>query len=267
MFRHKLIETHIGSFLRLQKSRITYCDRDIKHRYTSIRQLAESSYENKDIPRVLDAGGGKQDVIPNLLKKSYTINTCRNSFSEAKHVDYFVVANIEIIPFADKSFDLVCCLNVLEHVVRPKAALRELLRVVKDGGLLFLAGPIPNSLQGLITRATPFRFHVWVYKALGVKTAGLPGAAPFPTYFAEGSRPEEVFEMFQDDCILLDANAYESIHARRIKNKSAILYGAYLVINYLVYITSFGRVLYKRADFALIFKKLDLGIADKRAFC
>ena len=40
----------------------------------------------------------------------------------------------EKIPFADAEFDLVCSLNVLEHLTNPKQAFREVCRVLRSGG-------------------------------------------------------------------------------------------------------------------------------------
>jgi SAM-dependent methyltransferase len=47
--------------------------------------------------------------------------------------------SIEAIPVDDASFDLVLCLQVLEHVADPAAAVRELRRVVAPGGRVLLS--------------------------------------------------------------------------------------------------------------------------------
>jgi ubiquinone/menaquinone biosynthesis C-methylase UbiE len=46
---------------------------------------------------------------------------------------------IDAIPVEDASFDVVLCLQVLEHVPDPAAAVRELRRVVKPGGRVLLS--------------------------------------------------------------------------------------------------------------------------------
>lgn len=44
-----------------------------------------------------------------------------------------VVADVQNLPFADKSFDFVYCSHVLEHVDHPATACQELMRVGKQG--------------------------------------------------------------------------------------------------------------------------------------
>jgi SAM-dependent methyltransferase len=47
--------------------------------------------------------------------------------------------SLEAIPVEDGSFDVVLCLQVLEHVADPGAAVRELHRVVRPGGRVLLS--------------------------------------------------------------------------------------------------------------------------------
>ncbi len=53
----------------------------------------------------------------------------------------FVTGEAERLPFADDSFDLVTCQTVLIHVREPVVVLREMLRVLRPGGLLAVAEP------------------------------------------------------------------------------------------------------------------------------
>jgi len=50
---------------------------------------------------------------------------------------------LERLPFPDGSFDVVSAFDVLEHVVEPDAALREIHRLLRPGGLLVGATPDP----------------------------------------------------------------------------------------------------------------------------
>ena len=51
----------------------------------------------------------------------------------------FVAGSAEEIPFADGSFDAIWSIAVLEHVQQPEKALQEIVRVLKPGGVAYLA--------------------------------------------------------------------------------------------------------------------------------
>src|SRR5690606_3399425 len=51
--------------------------------------------------------------------------------------------DIQKIDRSDETYDMVICSHVLEHVRDDRAALKELLRIVKDDGFVYLAFPDP----------------------------------------------------------------------------------------------------------------------------
>lgn len=53
----------------------------------------------------------------------------------------FVIGVGESLPFADCSFDLITMNQVMEHVSDQAAVLHESLRVLKDGGAIYIASP------------------------------------------------------------------------------------------------------------------------------
>lgn len=53
----------------------------------------------------------------------------------------YVVGAAEKLPYDDATFDLVTCQTVMIHVRDPAVALREMMRVLKPGGLLLAAEP------------------------------------------------------------------------------------------------------------------------------
>jgi SAM-dependent methyltransferase len=52
-----------------------------------------------------------------------------------------VIASADTLPFADASFDAVLCLETIEHLPKPKPAAREMMRVLKGGGLVMITTP------------------------------------------------------------------------------------------------------------------------------
>ena len=89
----------------------------------------------------------------------------------------FSQADAHHLPFADTVFDFVISCETIEHLTYPIAALREMARVCKPGGLLYLTTPNYLNLMGLYL----------VYDALLKKDRHSPATQPidhswlFPT--------------------------------------------------------------------------------------
>ena len=67
-------------------------------------------------------------------------------------IDY--VSDVRSIPVSDDSFDVILCTEVLEHVPEPILALKEMARILKPGGRLFLTAPLGSGLHQL-----PYHFY------------------------------------------------------------------------------------------------------------
>jgi len=55
--------------------------------------------------------------------------------------------DVTAIPYPDKTFDLILCNHVLEHVADDRRAMRELRRVLKDDGVALLQVPLALALE------------------------------------------------------------------------------------------------------------------------
>lgn len=53
----------------------------------------------------------------------------------------FTQASVYHLPFAPETFDLILCIEVIEHLAEPTAALHEYYRIARPGGKLFLQTP------------------------------------------------------------------------------------------------------------------------------
>jgi SAM-dependent methyltransferase len=84
--------------------------------------------------RVLDVGCGNKPYLPyfSTAAEYVGVDVADNPLADLQ-------GSIEALPVEDASFDLVLCLQVLEHVEDPAQAVRELHRVTRPGGRVLAA--------------------------------------------------------------------------------------------------------------------------------
>ena len=103
--------------------------------------------------RILDVGCGTGGASLTLARHGRAVALDRSPGSFAIAMDrpytHRVVASASApLPFADDSFDVVCALDILEHLDDDAAAARELHRVCKPGGTVIAFVPAYSILWG-----------------------------------------------------------------------------------------------------------------------
>ncbi len=112
--------------------------------------------------RVLEIGGHRSGVLPWLEAHrgivGYGVDiapawvAAQNAHAEARgSAAKWVLADAESLPFADRSFKAVVAFDVFEHIPHLERALKEVFRVLADGGLLVCHLPVQDiggSLDG-----------------------------------------------------------------------------------------------------------------------
>ena len=88
--------------------------------------------------RMLNAGCGTRDIRPFLARNGVSDVTLYDIDSTDPSV---LIGPLEAMPFEDESFDSALCNAVLEHVEDAGRAMRELARVVREGGYIVVAVP------------------------------------------------------------------------------------------------------------------------------
>lgn len=111
--------------------------------------------------RALDIGCNEGAFSRILCEKGYEclgididdkrIETARRSLNSERLK--FEVQNATELGTPDGSYDLILCLEVIEHLDDPEKLLDEIRRVMKPEGLLIISTPNNCSLEGLAGRA------------------------------------------------------------------------------------------------------------------
>jgi SAM-dependent methyltransferase len=88
----------------------------------------------------------KRNVTPLLFDFSpETIRKSKEMFKTANKEAFFVVGDIQCMPFKDESFDFAHSDSTLEHVPEPKKATQEMQRIISENAYVFVT--VPNKLR------------------------------------------------------------------------------------------------------------------------
>lgn len=80
-------------------------------------------------------------------------------FYPFQNVDF--VADIANLPISDSSVDGIICEQVLEHIPDPEAVVREIHRILKPGGIVYIVVPFVFSFH-----ASPYDYYRWSHIGL-----------------------------------------------------------------------------------------------------
>lgn len=107
-----------------------------------------SAYLTRKGARTVIAGDKSADAI------SYTRSTATTECEDGLEFSLFEATSL---PFADDSFDIVICFEVIEHLKNYERLLSETQRVLRRGGKLILS--TPNRQAGCIILKLPYHIH------------------------------------------------------------------------------------------------------------
>jgi SAM-dependent methyltransferase len=126
----------------------------------------------KKSDRIFEVGCGSGDTLAYLKSTGVCswaggIELFHDAAELARNkIDFVMEGNIENIdlPFQEEKFDVILCLDVLEHLIDPWEAVRRLHLLLKPGGSLICS--IPNVRH--VSVVGPLLFGRWEYAKEGI---------------------------------------------------------------------------------------------------
>jgi SAM-dependent methyltransferase len=143
--------------------------------YRGRRRIIRAELERLVLPspaRVLDAGCGSGRTLQDLVAygdvSGIELNEDAAGVARSRGHGEVRVGRLETLPWPDASFDLITCLDVIEHTPDDRVALAELWRVCRPGGWLLVTVPAYPALWSLHDEAN---HHYRRYSRRSLRTA------------------------------------------------------------------------------------------------
>jgi SAM-dependent methyltransferase len=212
--------------------------------------------------RVLDAGCGRgtwhwapYDFGPGAHVVG--LDPSRSALALNETADETVVGDIETDPLPMYAFDLILCWDVLEHLSSPKKALGNLIQALTPGGIVLLKVPNVLSPKGLVTKLTPLRFHVWLYRAVaGYAEAGTEGHGPYRTYMRLSLAPSALQRFARENGLRVEVfELFSADYWQRALERRPVLGRAWQAVGLLYWLLTFGKDP-RLTEVALILRKV-----------
>jgi SAM-dependent methyltransferase len=124
--------------------------------YRGRRRIIRAELDRLPLPagaRVLDAGCGSGRTLEELIAygevSGIELDDGAAELARARALGEVRVGRLEELPWDDGTFDLITCLDVVEHVPDDVVALTELYRVSRPGAWLLVTVPAYQALWSL----------------------------------------------------------------------------------------------------------------------
>lgn len=145
--------------------------------YRGRRRIIRAELDRLALPeraRVLDAGCGSGRTLEELVDYGNPVGIELDEdaaqLARDRGIAEIVIGRLEQLPWPDHSFDLITCLDVLEHTADDRLTLTELRRVCEPGGVALITVPAYQALWSLHDEAN---HHYRRYSKRSLRRAAL----------------------------------------------------------------------------------------------
>ncbi len=129
----------------------------------NLRVLDIGCYVGTDIfmlPKTKDATYVGIDVSESVINQAKVLAQVRNE----ENVEFKVQDANGKFGFSEEEFDIIICLELLEHVQNPTDVLKEMKRILKPGGIIIMSTPNADYIMNKIVKFLPKSFLNKIHK-------------------------------------------------------------------------------------------------------
>lgn len=126
----------------------------------------------KSVPKLIDIGcGTKSDIAQYLKEKNQAVILHGVDIDEQASANQdlervFICSAEEMDKYVSETYNIVFSQYLLEHVRDSEKTLKAMSRLVAKQGILAIILPNPNAPESIVTKWTPYWFHVFFKRVI-----------------------------------------------------------------------------------------------------
>jgi SAM-dependent methyltransferase len=220
--------------------------------------LCDARVSTREQARVLDAGSGLRAYVEFPPHVHVTgVDVSQDLLDANGRLDERILADLHAVELAERSYDCVVCWDVLEHLEDPSPVVEKLARSVADNGILIVGSPEPRSVKGLVTKFTPYSFHLWFYRRyVDAHATDEPGAGPYRTFMRKGGGARSVQRAAEQMGLQVVYSAWLEAPMQIVLRERFRLTGRFWrTVSTLTRIVSLGLVCAEATDYLFVFER------------
>jgi len=222
--------------------------------YQKISEYIKTRLRDKGNLRILEGGCGQRWPIDlkGLNYRLVGVDLSQDALDirqkSVGDLDEVYLGDLRNIEFECGSFDIIYSSYVLEHIKNAETVLTNFVKWLKPGGVIVIQFPCNNTVQGVLTRNTPFWFHIFYKKIIQRRRmAGRAGHGPFQTYYNKILSRSELLKYCEINDIVIEEEIGWGGYLKNIKSfKFIIAFAAYAfqVVTFGRYSASYNNLTY-----------------------